>query len=258
VIYKSISRDGRELARKRYGSGGGLYANIHAKQERIKHGSGEKMRKPGAPGAPTAKAFEQAAKTRLDKKRRKRQDGGGLLERGNVDLKSRPMVYNPDGTISTVRSMNFGEDGAEVLVPTVRKDPFHPMGGYIMSPDDAISHYRKTGEHLGKFSSPEAAEAYARNLHEEQAKQYRRASGGRTPAWQRAEGKNPEGGLNEKGRRSYHQETGGTLKRPQPEGGKRRDSFCARMKGAKKKLTSAETARDPNSRINKSLRAWNC
>jgi hypothetical protein len=76
VIYKSISRDGRELARKRYGSGGGLYANIYAKQERIKHGSGEKMRKPGAPGAPTAKAFEQAAKTRLDKKRRKRQDGG--------------------------------------------------------------------------------------------------------------------------------------------------------------------------------------
>jgi len=41
----------------------GLYANIHAKQERIKNGSGEKMRKPGAKGAPTAKAFKESAKT---------------------------------------------------------------------------------------------------------------------------------------------------------------------------------------------------
>ena len=82
--------------------------------------------------------------------------------------------------------------------------------------------------------------------------------GGKTPAWQRKEGKNPEGGLNAKGRASYNRETGGNLKRPQPEGGKRRDSFCARMKGMKKKLTSAETANDPDSRINKSLRAWNC
>jgi hypothetical protein len=41
----------------------GLYANIHAKRERIKEGSGEKMRKPGTKGAPTAKQFKQAAKT---------------------------------------------------------------------------------------------------------------------------------------------------------------------------------------------------
>ena len=79
-----------------------------------------------------------------------------------------------------------------------------------------------------------------------------------TPAWQRKEGQNPEGGLNAAGRASYKRETGGTLKRPQPEGGPRRDSFCARMKGMKKKLTSAKTANDPDSRINKSLRKWNC
>ena len=84
------------------------------------------------------------------------------------------------------------------------------------------------------------------------------AEGGKTPAWQRAEGKNPEGGLNAKGRASYKAETGGTLKRPQPEGGARRDSFCARMTGMKKKLTSSKTANDPDSRINKSLRKWNC
>ena len=74
----------------------------------------------------------------------------------------------------------------------------------------------------------------------------------------KAKHKNPKGGLSEAGRKAYNAATGGNLKRPQPEGGKRRDSFCARMKGMKKKLTSAKTANDPGSRINKSLRAWNC
>lgn len=80
----------------------------------------------------------------------------------------------------------------------------------------------------------------------------------KTPAWQRKEGKNPNGGLNAKGRASYNREHGADLKAPQPKGGARKDSFCARMKGMKKKLTSKETAQDPDSRINKSLRAWNC
>ena len=79
----------------------------------------------------------------------------------------------------------------------------------------------------------------------------------KSPAWQRAEGKNPEGGLNAKGRASAKAQ-GMNLKAPQPEGGSRRDSFCARMGGMKKKLTSEKTANDPDSRINKSLRAWNC
>lgn len=74
----------------------------------------------------------------------------------------------------------------------------------------------------------------------------------------KAKHKNPEGGLSEAGRKAYNRATGGNLKRPQPEGGARRDSFCARMKGMKAKLTSAETARDPDSRINKSLRKWKC
>jgi hypothetical protein len=82
--------------------------------------------------------------------------------------------------------------------------------------------------------------------------------GGSTPAWQRSEGKNPSGGLNAAGRASYNRETGGNLKAPQPEGGSRKKSFCARMSGMKKKLTSSETANDPDSRINKSLRKWKC
>jgi hypothetical protein len=48
--------------------GPGLYANINAKRERIKAGSGEKMRKPGSKGAPTAKAFRESIKTALTRK----------------------------------------------------------------------------------------------------------------------------------------------------------------------------------------------
>jgi hypothetical protein len=79
-------------------------------------------------------------------------------------------------------------------------------------------------------------------------------------AWTKKSGKNPEGGLNEKGRKSYERENPGSdLKAPSKKvGNKRRASFCARMKGMKSKLTSAKTANDPDSRINKSLRAWNC
>ena len=78
----------------------------------------------------------------------------------------------------------------------------------------------------------------------------------KTEAWTRKEGKNPSGGLNEKGRKSYKR---CNLKAPSKVvGNKRRASFCARMGGMKKKLTSKKTANDPNSRINKALRAWNC
>jgi hypothetical protein len=88
----------------------------------------------------------------------------------------------------------------------------------------------------------------------------------KSPAWQRKAGKNPEGGLNAKGRASYNKETGGNLKPPvkkeeakkSPKSAARRKSFCSRMSGMKKKLTSSKTANDPNSRINKSLRAWDC
>ena len=82
---------------------------------------------------------------------------------------------------------------------------------------------------------------------------------GGTPAWTKKEGKSESGGLNEKGRKSYEAANpGSNLKAPQPEGGSRKKSFCARMKGMKKKLTSAKTANDPDSRINKSLRKWKC
>ena len=76
-------------------------------------------------------------------------------------------------------------------------------------------------------------------------------------AWTRKEGKNPEGGLNAKGRASFKAE-GHNIKRPQPEGGSRQDSFCARMTGLKRKLTGSAKAADPDSRVNKALRKWDC
>ena len=91
----------------------------------------------------------------------------------------------------------------------------------------------------------------------------------KTAAWQRKEGKSKSGGLNAKGVASYRKANPGsklktavTTKPSKLKSGskaaKRRKSFCARMSGMKKSRTSAKTARDPNSRINKSLRKWNC
>ena len=90
-----------------------------------------------------------------------------------------------------------------------------------------------------------------------------------SPAWTRKEGKSEAGGLNRKGIESYRKEHPGshlsmavTTKpsklKPGSKSANRRKSFCARMSGMKKRLTSAETARDPDSRINKALRKWNC
>ena len=74
---------------------------------------------------------------------------------------------------------------------------------------------------------------------------------------------NPKGGLNAAGRAHFNRTTGSNLKPPAPKpktakDAGRRKSFCARMEGMKRSRTSAKTANDPNSRINKSLRAWNC
>jgi len=140
---------GKEFAKADEGKkfkGGGLYDNIHAKQQRIAEGSGEKMRKVGSKGAPTAQDFRESAKTA------KMKEGGPSLAIGR-------------------------------------------------------------GE---KLSVDKGA------------------------------------GLTQKGRDKYNRETGSHLKAPQPQGGSRKDSFCARMSGV------VEHSKGDAPRANASLKRWKC
>ena len=84
------------------------------------------------------------------------------------------------------------------------------------------------------------------------------ATAKKSPAWQRKEGKAPSGGLNAKGRASYNAANPGKpgLKPPQPEGGPRKKSYCARSAGQMKMFPKA--AKDPNSRLRLARKKWKC
>ena len=99
----------------------------------------------------------------------------GLLVPGNIALADRPVVKNPDGSISSVRSMGMEDEnpqspyyGKQVLVPTVIPDA---NGRWMVdtSPKGtaARAYYYKTGQHLGVFETPDASDAYAQRLHED-------------------------------------------------------------------------------------------
>lgn len=85
----------------------------------------------------------------------------GLVEPGNIDPYHRPILQNPDGTHSTTRSFSFGTPKGEVLVPQI-------VGGKLLSQDEAKAHFAKTGEHLGIFDTPRAADEFATWLHNRQ------------------------------------------------------------------------------------------
>lgn len=105
----------------------------------------------GAPVDPRAQALAEAF---------------SMVSPGNIDIGRRPVVKNPDGSISTVRSMSINVDGNEVLIPTVSED------GRVMSDDEAIRQFQQTGRNLGRFRNVQGATNYAERLHEQQAKQY--------------------------------------------------------------------------------------
>lgn len=83
--------------------------------------------------------------------------------------------------------------------------------------------------------------------------------------WQKVNRKDKTDGMSRAAVKTYRKEHPGsklqtavTEKKPKGKRAKRRSSFCSRMKGMKKKLTSSKTAKDPDSKINKALRRWNC
>lgn len=93
-------------------------------------------------------------------------NANGLTERGNIDLQNRPRYKNPDGSISTVRSMSFEEGGKEILVPTISQQ------GQSLNNKQAIDEYHKSGQFLGKFKDANSATAFAQSLHKAQDQFY--------------------------------------------------------------------------------------
>lgn len=85
----------------------------------------------------------------------------GMVEPGNTEIFNRPIVYNPDKSVSTTLSSSFEQEGLEILIPTVFNGIKHTM-------EQAIAHYEETGEHLGKFVNAAYADAYATALHNAQ------------------------------------------------------------------------------------------
>ena len=83
----------------------------------------------------------------------------GALQRGNINVQDRPIVSGPGGQ-STVRSMSFERGGREILIPTVSED------GRLLSNEEAIREFDRTGRHLGIFRSASEATEYAKRLHE--------------------------------------------------------------------------------------------
>ena len=97
---------------------------------------------------------------------------GGPVVPGNIDLHNRPVVRNPDDSISTVLSITVGFGDKTYVLPRV-------VGGKVVSNQEAIDHFRQTGEHLGAYDKQKDAEDYSQRLHEEQAKEYKdKARGG--------------------------------------------------------------------------------
>lgn len=151
--------------------------------------------------------------------------------------------------------------------PLIKKDGSSLKNGGLIKRADGS--YSKRGLWDNIRANKGSGKKPTAQMLEQERKIKKAKNGATTPAWQRSEGKNPSGGLNAKGVASYRRANPGSkLKtavttkpsklKPGSKSANRRKSFCSRMSGMKKKLTSAKTAKDPNSRINKSLRKWNC
>ena len=118
-------------------------------------------------GVPTAKTGVAGVKAALRSPSAVVEDMKGQVKSGNIDVNNRPVVKNRDGSISTVRTISVGFDDGVYNIPTVSAD-----GSRILSDEEAIAQFKKTGKHLGVFDNDADASAAAQKLHEQQASQY--------------------------------------------------------------------------------------
>ena len=144
-------------------------------------------------------------------------------------------------------------------------------GKPLFDKNEAIDLKKKSSErklNTNPGEKPESAKEYRKNS--EPLRKHREKFGDLAKEdWQSVNRKDKTDGLSQKAVNAYRKENPGSklktavTKKPSElkkgsKDAKRRSSFCSRMKGMKKRLTSAKTARDPDSRINKALRRWNC
>ena len=245
--------------------GKGLWANIHAKQNRIKKGSGEHMRKPGSKGAPTAKNFKDAA-TESDE---------GMFGRSKNDKRYLDK-FDP------TEVMNISDD------PGMKAHKTTGKGSLRTSKEDLEFAFGPPGEDdtwVLEFSNGLIATIYPQsnsagmdwiiggnhsNTEDFVHMAYSAAQDEKLEEdWQKVNKKDKTDGMSKKAVSAYRRENPGsklktavTTKPSKLKKGsksaKRRKSFCARMSGMKKAHASAKTKRDPDSPINKALRRWNC
>jgi hypothetical protein len=105
----------------------------------------------------------QMWKTLTDRFNPEKKTSFSPLVKGTIDIDNRKILRNPDGSVSTESSISIGTDQGEVLIPTV-------INGVRVSEEEAIQHYRKTGEHLGIFKDIKSANEYADQLHNRQGR----------------------------------------------------------------------------------------
>jgi len=296
----------------------GLWDNIHAKRKRIKAGSGERMRKPGEKGRPTAADFK-ASQTKV----KEQFDLGEAIDPEHPVAKEYKALKQHD--IKTLRTMIKGQQ--KIVDTSEYRTKDHAISAYLRHKhgDKKVATAMGLSEELDEAQTPQqkmdfekmmkgamsrdaynakwkkpmkssSKVIYGKNIKEELSadEQFDLIEEMVTELankhnidpeviWEKFESiddeelyeaavdakghKSSTGGLTQKGRDAYNAK-GAHLQAPVTtppselkagsKAANRRKSFCARMGGMKSKLTSAKTAKDPDSRINKALRKWNC
>ena len=239
----------------------GLWANIHAKQDRIKHGSSEHMRKPGSKGAPTAQNFKDAA-----------NEAANPAQQAAIaiNMKKRHQKPKNESGYPDVDHMN-GPRGINLPSAPTKKF-FTDKKQWAQTVDDInSSKYDDNSEYTGVTGRSTVSidgHEWARWSDAQQKGYIELSSMNEGETWSKHN--NPRaGGMSKKSVSSYRRshpgskiQTAVTTKPSKLKKGSkaanRRKSFCARMRGMKKHRTGAKTAHDPNSNINKSLRRWHC